>query len=122
MRRFTREHEWVDVDGDIATVGITAYAAGQLGDIVYVDLPRVGSSVTQMGPMAVVESVKAASDVYAPLTGEIVAANETLSGAPEKVNESPEGEAWFARIRLTANGELDALMDADAYDAFLKTL
>ncbi len=122
MRRFTKEHEWVDVEGDVATVGITAYAAEQLGDIVYVDLPKVGSAVTQMGPMAVVESVKAASDVYAPLTGEIVAANESLSSAPEKVNETPEGEAWFAKIKLKAVGELDALMDADAYNAFLKTL
>jgi glycine cleavage system H protein len=122
MRRFTKEHEWVDVEGDVATVGITAYAAEQLGDIVYVDLPKVGSAVTQMGPMAVVESVKAASDVYAPLTGEIVAANESLSSAPEKVNETPEGEAWFAKIKLKAVGELDALMDADAYTAFLKTL
>lgn len=122
MRRYTKEHEWVEVDGDVATVGITGYAAEQLGDIVYVDLPKVGASVAQMGPMAVVESVKAASDVYAPLTGEVVAVNAGLSGAPEKVNESPEAEAWFAKIKLSAVGELDALMDEAAYNAFLKSL
>ncbi|MFY7852315.1 MAG: glycine cleavage system protein GcvH [Brevundimonas sp.] len=116
--KYTKEHEWVAVEGDIATVGITAYAADQLGDVVYVELPEVGRTVAQFGEMAVVESVKAASDVYAPVSGEIVATNGALGDAPETVNAGPEGEGWFCRIRLSAPSELDALMDRAAYDAF----
>lgn len=119
---FTKEHEWLQLDGDVATVGITAYAAEQLGDVVYVELPEVGKQVTAEGDMAVVESAKAASDVYAPASGEVVAVNDALSGAPEKVNEDPEGEGWFVKLKLSNKAELDSLMNEAAYQAFLKDL
>ena len=119
---FTKEHEWLQLDGDVATVGITAYAAEQLGDVVYVELPDVGRQVTAEGDMAVVESAKAASDVYAPASGEVTAVNDALSGAPEKVNEDPEGEGWFVKLKLSDKSQLDALMDEAAYKAFLKDL
>ena len=121
-KRFTKEHEWLQLEGDVATVGITAYAAEQLGDVVYVELPEVGKQVTAEGDMAVVESAKAASDVYAPASGEVVAVNEALSGAPEKVNEDAEGAGWFVKLKLSSKAELDALMDEAAYQAFLKDL
>ncbi|WP_419319785.1 glycine cleavage system protein GcvH [Caulobacter sp. ErkDOM-E] len=120
--RFTKDHEWVAVEGDIATVGITAYAAEQLGDVVFVEVPEVGKTVKQGDGLAVVESVKAASDVYAPVSGEVVEANAALGDAPETVNAVPETGGWFARLKLSAPAEVEALMDRDAYEAFLSTL
>ena len=120
--RFTKDHEWVDLVGDTATIGITAYAAEQLGDVVFVELPAAGRSVTAGEPLAVVESVKAASDVYAPLGGEVVAVNDVLTDEPETVNAEPESGGWFAKLKLSDPGAVDALMDRDAYEAFLRTL
>ncbi|MBO9706894.1 MAG: glycine cleavage system protein GcvH [Caulobacter sp.] len=120
--RFTKDHEWVAVEGDVATVGITAYAAEQLGDVVFVEVPEVGKTVAQGDALAVVESVKAASDVYAPVSGEVVEANGELSDSPETVNALPEAGGWFAKIKLSNAAEVDALMDRDAYEAFLGTL
>ncbi|MBL8771078.1 MAG: glycine cleavage system protein GcvH [Phenylobacterium sp.] len=120
--RFTKDHEWVELDGDVATVGITAYAAEQLGDVVFVETPDVGKAVKAGDAFAVVESVKAASDVYAPVSGEVVEANGELAGAPETVNAAPEAGGWFAKVKLADKAEYDALMDRDAYEAFLATL
>ena len=120
--RFTKDHEWVLVGGDIATVGISGYAAEQLGDVVFVEVPEVGKTVKQGDALAVVESVKAASDVYAPVSGEVVEANGELSDAPETVNAAPEAGGWFARIKLSNPAEIDALMDRTAYEAFLSSL
>lgn len=120
--RYTKDHEWVRLDGDVATVGITAYAAEQLGDVVFVETPAAGKSFSQGGEMAVVESVKAASDVYAPISGSVVEGNAALADSPQLVNESPEGEGWFVKLTPANAGELDALMDKAAYDAFLATL
>ncbi|MDI1365613.1 MAG: glycine cleavage system protein GcvH [bacterium] len=120
--RFTKDHEWVAVEGDIATVGITAYAAEQLGDVVFVEVPDLGKTVKQGDGLAVVESVKAASDVYAPVSGEVVEANTALGDAPETVNAVPETGGWFAKIKLSVPAEVEALMDRDAYEAFLSTL
>ncbi|MDO8296860.1 MAG: glycine cleavage system protein GcvH [Caulobacter sp.] len=119
--RFTKDHEWVALDGDIATVGITAYAAEQLGDVVFVEVPDVGKTLTQGDGMAVVESVKAASDVYAPVSGEVVEANGELGGAPETVNAAPEAGGWFAKIKVSDPAQVEALMDRAAYEAFLGT-
>ena len=118
--RYTKEHEWVRIDGDVATCGISVFAADQLGDVVYVELPPVGKKVTQGGDMAVVESAKAASDVYAPVSGEIVAINDALTSNPEKVNEGAEDAGWFCKIKLSNTGELDTLMDEAAYADFAK--
>lgn len=118
--RYTKEHEWVRVEGDVATCGISTFAAEQLGDVVYVELPVIGKQVTQGGDMAVVESAKAASDVYAPVSGEVIAVNDALSTNPEKVNEGPEGGGWFVKIRVAKPAELDALMDEAAYAEFQK--
>jgi glycine cleavage system H protein len=120
--RYTKDHEWISVDGDVGTVGITTYAQEQLGDIVFVELPAVGKAITKGGEAAVVESVKAASDVYAPITGEVVAVNETLSDAPATVNEDAEGKGWFMKVKLKDPKEVDGLMTADQYQEFLKTL
>jgi len=120
--KYTEDHEWVKVDGDTATVGITGYAAEQLGDVVFVELPEVGANYDKGADMAVVESVKAASDVYAPVSGEVVEANEKLADTPETVNEAPEGDGWFARIKLSDKSELDALMDEAAYKEFCEGL
>ena len=120
--RFTKDHEWVIVQGDVATVGITAYAAEQLGDVVFVETPDVGKTVKAGDGFAVVESVKAASDVYAPVSGEVVEANGELGDSPETVNALPETGGWFAKIKLSNPAEVDALMDRDAYEAFLSTL
>ena len=117
--RYTKDHEWVRVDGDEATVGITEYAAGQLGDIVFVELPETGRSVVQFAAFGVVESVKAVSDLFAPLSGEVTAANDALAGSPELVNSDPYGEGWMLRLRLSAPAELDELLDAAAYDALI---
>jgi glycine cleavage system H protein len=119
---FTREHEWVQVDGDSATVGITDYAQGQLGDVVFVELPAIGDSVAAGKEAAVVESVKAASDVFAPLSGEITKVNEALVDEPGLVNSAAEAAGWFFQLRLSDPRELDALMDAAAYQAFVATL
>ena len=120
--RYTKEHEWVRLDGEIATVGISDYAQGQLGDIVFVELPEVGRTVGRGGAMAVVESVKAASDVYAPIGGEVVEANGKLSDDPALVNSGAESDGWFCRIRIGDPGEINQLMDADAYKAFVQSL
>ena len=119
---YTEDHEWVTVHGDLATVGITRYAAEQLGDVVFVEVPEVGKTFKKGDEMAVVESVKAASDVYAPLSGEVIDANGSLADAPEKVNEHPETEGWFCVIRLSHGEELSGLMDKDAYFEFCKGL
>jgi glycine cleavage system H protein len=115
---FTKEHEWIRTEGDVATVGITDFAQAQLGDIVFVDVPEVGRTVTQGGEAAVVESVKAASDVYAPVSGEVVEGNAALSDDPSLVNSDPEGEGWFFKLRLSDEGQLEALMDATQYKEF----
>jgi glycine cleavage system H protein len=115
---YTQEHEWVRVEGDQATVGITDFAQGQLGDIVFVELPEGGRQVTKGGEAAVVESVKAASDVYAPVSGEVTEANQALVDDSSLVNSDPEGEGWFFRLRLSDPSQLEGLMDADAYKSF----
>jgi glycine cleavage system H protein len=117
--RYTKEHEWVRLDGDRATVGISQHAQEQLGDIVFVELPEIGRQVSQGGALAVVESVKAASDVYAPISGEVVETNSAIEGDPGLVNRSAEGEGWFCKLRLSDQGELTRLMDAAAYKAYL---
>ena len=121
-RYFTDEHEWIDVDGDTATVGITDYAQGQLGDIVFVELPQVGAEVSKGKDAAVVESVKAASDVYAPISGEVTEANGALEDDPALVNSSPEDEGWVFKLTIADKGELEGLMDAAAYKSFCDSL
>jgi glycine cleavage system H protein len=116
---YTEEHEWIRVEGDSATVGITDFAQGQLGDIVFVELPEAGRQVTRGGEAAVVESVKAASDVYAPVDGEVVEANAALSDDPALANSDPEGDGWFFKLRLADPSQLDGLMDAEAYKTFV---
>jgi len=118
---FTDQHEWISVEGGIATVGITTHAAEQLGDVVFVELPAIGKALTAKGEAAVVESVKAASDVYAPVSGEVVEANDALAAEPAKINEDAEGSGWFFKLKLANEGELEGLMDKAAYDAFLKS-
>lgn len=120
--KYTQDHEWVRVEGDEALIGITDYAQEQLSDIVYVDLPEVGDSFAAGDQFATVESVKAASDAYMPVEGEILAVNEALEDTPELVNKDPFGEAWLVRIALADPAELDALMDAKAYKAFVDSL
>jgi len=120
--RFTKDHEWVEEAGDVATIGVTAYAAEQLGDVVFVELPEVGKTVRAGDPLAVVESVKAASDVYAPVSGEVVAVNAGLPDAPETVNAAPEKDGWFVKLKLAVPTELDGLMDRRGYEQFLSTL
>lgn len=115
--RYSKEHEWVRVDGSRATVGITSFATDELGDIVFVELPEVGAALTQFGTFGVVESVKAVSDLYAPISGEVVEVNEALRDTPELLNSDPFGEGWIARVEMADDGELDALMDAEAYSA-----
>jgi glycine cleavage system H protein len=117
--RYTRDHEWVRLDGEEAVVGITEYAAEQLGDIVFVELPAAGTALEASRPFGVVESVKAVSDLFAPLAGEVVATNDALAGGPELVNSDPYGEGWMVRLRLTDAADLDDLLDADAYDALV---
>lgn len=120
--RYTEDHEWITVEGDVATVGITDYAQQQLGDVVFVELPEVGRKVSKGDEAAVVESVKAASEVYAPLDGEIIEANGVLADEPGKVNEDSEGAAWFVKIRLADTSQLDELMDEAAYKAHVEGL
>lgn len=121
-RYYTKDHEWLDVQGGIATVGITDHAQEALGDVVFVELPEPGREVTKGGDAAVVESVKAASDVYAPASGKVVESNSALEDTPAMVNEDAEGGAWFFKLELKDKSELDGLMDADAYQAFLETI
>ncbi len=115
--RYSKEHEWVRVEGSHATIGITSFAADELGDIVFVELPEVGSSLTQFGPFGVVESVKAVSDLFSPVSGTVAEVNEGLRDAPELLNSDPFGAGWIARVELSDPSELDALLDADAYAA-----
>ncbi|MCR9179054.1 MAG: glycine cleavage system protein GcvH [Erythrobacteraceae bacterium] len=121
-RYFTDEHEWIDVDGDVATVGITDYAQGQLGDIVFVELPAVGTAIEAGKDAAVVESVKAASDVYAPITGEVTEVNPALEEDPALVNSAPESDGWFFRITMADSSQLEGLMDDAAYKDFVASL
>jgi glycine cleavage system H protein len=121
-RKFSREHEWIEVEGGVATVGITDYAQGQLGDVVFVELPEPGRRVKKGEAAAVVESVKAASEVFSPLSGEVTEVNKAVADDPAKVNSDAEKGAWFFKIKLADPGEAAALMDRAAYDAFLKTL
>jgi glycine cleavage system H protein len=121
-RYFTDEHEWIEVNGNEAVVGITDYAQSQLGDIVVVEIPAAGTAVTKGGDAAVVESVKAASDVYAPVSGTVIAGNDALNDDPSLVNSDPEGEGWFFRLTLEDASQLDGLMDAAAYKAFVAGL
>ncbi len=119
--RYTKDHEYIRVDGDIAIVGITDYAQSQLGDVVFVELPETGVTLEQGAQAAVVESVKAASEVYAPVAGEVVAVNAELEGAPALVNEDAAGKGWFLKLRVSDTAQLDALMDEAAYGAFVKS-
>lgn len=121
-RYFTEDHEWIDVDGDTGTVGITDYAQGQLGDIVFVEVPDEGRALSKGDDAAVVESVKAASDVYSPVSGMVIEGNSALADTPELVNEDPEGDGWFFKITLSDTGELESLMDETAYQAFVSKL
>jgi glycine cleavage system H protein len=118
--RYTRDHEWVRLDGDLAVIGITDYAQSQLGDVVYVELPEIGRRVEQGKEAAVVESVKAASEVHAPVSGEVAEVNETLAADPAKVNADPMGEGWFLKMHLADPKQFDALMDEAAYQRFVE--
>ena len=113
--RYSKEHEWVRVDGDTATIGITSFAADELGDIVFVELPEVGASLSQFGAFGVVESVKAVSDLYAPISGDVREVNEALRDSPELLNSDPFGEGWIAKVAVADTSELDGLLDAAAY-------
>ena len=121
-RYYTKDHEWIDVDGAAGTVGITDYAQGQLGDITFVELPSAGSNQSKGDAACVVDSVKAASDVYAPVGGEVTEANPALEGEPELVNTDPEGTGWLFKLTLADAGELDGLMDKAAYDEYVAGL
>ena len=120
--RYTKDHEWIRLDGDVAAVGITTYAQSQLGDVVFVDLPKIGTRVTKGEEAAVVESVKAASEVYAPASGEVVAVNDALEAAPATVNQDAEGAGWFVKLKLADASELDDLMSAHDYQLYLETI
>ncbi len=114
---YTKEHEWIRVEGDIATVGITAYAAGELGDVVFVELPAVGAQTKQMEPFGTIEAVKAVSDLYAPVSGQVVEVNEALSDKPEVVNSDPYGEGWMIKIKMADKAELNNLLSPETYQA-----
>ncbi len=120
--KYSKEHEWVRVDGDVATIGITDYAQTQLGDVVYVELPEIGRQVEQDKEAAVVESVKAASEVYAPISGEVVEVNAALADAPATVNEAPTGDGWFFKVKIKDKKQLDGLMDEAAYKKYVEGL
>ena len=117
--RYSKDHEWVKVDGDIASIGITDYAQHSLGDVVYVDMPRVGDGFGTHEAFGSVESVKAVSEIFTPVAGEVVEVNESLNDAPEKVNSDPYGEAWFVKIKMTNPGEVDAMLSGDEYEEYL---
>lgn len=121
-KHYTKDHEWVQLDGDVATIGISQYAAEQLGDVVYAETPAVGAEFAKGDDMAVVESAKAASDVYAPIAGTVVAVNDALAGQPDLVNGAPEGDGWFVKIKVANKADVDALMDEAAYADFVKGL
>ncbi len=118
--KFTKDHEWIAVDGDVATIGVTDHAQKALGDVVYVELPAIGSKLAQGGQAAVVESVKAAFEVYAPASGEVVAVNDGLTGDPARVNTDPRGEGWFFKLKLSNPAELDSLFDPAGYETYLQ--
>jgi glycine cleavage system H protein len=120
--RYTKDHEYIRIDGEIGTVGITDYAQSQLGDVVFVELPAVGKTVAKGGEAAVVESVKAASEVYAPVSGDVVEVNAALEGAPGTVNEDAAGAGWFVKLKLADSGELEGLMSEAEYQDYIKTL
>ena len=117
--RYTKEHEWVSVEGSVGTVGITTHAQHELGDIVYVDLPKVGASISQGGTLGSVESVKAVSDIYSPVSGEVTEVNELLAQTPEKLNEDPHGAAWLVKIRLNSPDEINKLLNAADYQSYI---
>jgi glycine cleavage system H protein len=117
--RYTKEHEWIDVKGETGTVGITDYAQHELGDVVYVEMPKVGRKIETGKPFGTVESVKAVSEIYAPVEGEITAVNEALVDAPELLNQDPQGKAWLIRIKISNPAEISGLMDAAAYQAYV---
>lgn len=119
-RQYTADHEWVQLDGDVATIGITSYAAAQLGDIVFVELPAIGLVLAQHATFGVVESVKAVSDLFAPVSGEVVEANSALAGEPELANSDPYGAGWMVRVRMVELSQMDGLMDAAAYEELTK--
>lgn len=119
--RYSKEHEWIDVKGDLGTIGITDYAQGKLGDIVFVELPRVGTTLEAAKSLGTIESVKTASEIYAPVSGEVVEVNGALKDAPETVNSDPHGAGWLVKVRLKNPGEMDALMDGNSYEAFVST-
>jgi glycine cleavage system H protein len=120
--RYTRDHEWIRLDGDVGVVGITTYAQSQLGDVVYVELPAIGKQLEKGAEAAVVESVKAASEVYSPVGGEVVAVNDALEAAPATVNEDAEGKGWFLKLKLVDPKQLDALMSAEEYQRYVETI
>lgn len=122
MKYYTDQHEWIKVEGDLATVGISDYAQEQLGDVVFVELPSIGKKVSQHGEAAIVESVKAASEVFAPVSGEVIEVNKELETHPDKVNQDPEGSGWFFKVKLTSAYETSSLMGEEAYQDFLKTI
>ena len=118
--KFSKEHEWIKLDGDVATIGITQHATEMLGDIVFVELPEIGSSVAKDGNAGVVESTKAASDIYTPVSGEIIENNQSIVDDPAKVNTDPENEAWFFKLKITNKSEMDSLMNKEEYEKFSK--
>lgn len=120
-RRYTKTHEWVSLDGDVATIGITDFAQGELGDITYLELPEIGDAITHDQPFGIVESVKAANDVFSPVDGEVLERNEDAIAAPEAINESPYDRAWLVRVRVAQPDQMGDLMDAAAYDEFAQT-
>ena len=120
--KFSEDHEWINIEGDVATIGITNYAQEQLGDVVFVDLPEVGDTLEQGGESGVIESVKAASEIYAPASGEIIEVNEDLDGSPTLINTAAEGDGWMYKIKLSNLSELDDLMDKAGYDAHVEEL
>lgn len=120
--RYTKDHEYIRIDGETGIIGISDHAQDQLGEVVFVELPEIGKQVTQNDELAVVESVKAASEVYAPVSGEVTEVNTSLPDSPEKVNADPEGEAWFVKLKIADKGELDKLMSAEDYKSYLESL
>lgn len=118
--KYTRTHEWVKIDGDVATIGITDFAQSELGDITYIELPPVGSSLNQSDSLGVIESVKAASDIYSPISGEVIEDNADVESTPEMVNSSPFDSAWLVKLRVTDESQIDGLLDADAYEKLLE--
>jgi glycine cleavage system H protein len=119
-KKFSKQHEWVSVEGDVATIGITKHAAEMLGDIVFVELPKKGKNVEKEGQAGVVESTKAASDVYAPISGEVVESNQSIVDDPSKINSDPENEGWFFKLKIKDKSEIDTLMNKEEYDKFAK--